>query len=77
MTRRPPVLLLLLLLWTSGQANGADKPAFASKVVTSDTPGHAVEVDVDLRGAKHLYLVVADGGNGYGTTCSPPSSTTR
>ena len=42
------------------------KPRFASKVITSQTPGHAVEVDVDISGAKQLYLVVTDGGNGYG-----------
>lgn len=42
------------------------KPAFASKLVTRDTKGHAVDVDVDIAGAKQLYLVVADGGDGYG-----------
>ena len=31
-----------------------------------DTPGHAVEIDVDITGAKQLYLVVTDGGDGFG-----------
>ncbi|MBI1903119.1 MAG: NPCBM/NEW2 domain-containing protein [Planctomycetia bacterium] len=42
------------------------KPVFDSRLVTSDTKGHAVDVDVDVTGAKELYLVVTDGGNGYG-----------
>ncbi|MCS5628692.1 MAG: NPCBM/NEW2 domain-containing protein, partial [Planctomycetes bacterium] len=41
------------------------KPVFKSKVVTSLTPGCSVNVDVDIRGAKELYLVASDGGNGY------------
>ncbi|MEO2011494.1 MAG: PVC-type heme-binding CxxCH protein [Pirellulaceae bacterium] len=40
-------------------------PAFRSKPVTTATPGHAVEIKVDIRDAKELYLVVEDGGNGY------------
>jgi len=43
----------------------ADKAKFASSVVTKRTPGHAVEIDVDITGAKELHLVVTDGGNGY------------
>jgi putative membrane-bound dehydrogenase-like protein len=42
------------------------KPAFQSDVVTTQTPGHAVNVEVDLAGAKSLYLVVTDGDNGFG-----------
>jgi putative membrane-bound dehydrogenase-like protein len=41
-------------------------PVFRSPVVTSKTPGHAVEIKADIRGADELYLVVDDGGNGYG-----------
>jgi putative membrane-bound dehydrogenase-like protein len=44
----------------------AAKPVFASKQVTSKTAGHAVDVDVEITGAKQLYLVVTDGGNGFG-----------
>jgi putative membrane-bound dehydrogenase-like protein len=36
------------------------KAKFASKVVTADS----VAIDVDITGAKELYLVVADGGDG-------------
>ncbi len=42
-----------------------NKPLFDSGVVSSKTPGHAVNVDVDIAGAKTLFLVVTDGGNGY------------
>lgn len=41
------------------------KPVFESPVVTTRTPGHAVEIDVDITGAEGLWLVVADGGNGF------------
>jgi putative membrane-bound dehydrogenase-like protein len=40
-------------------------PKFDSKLVTSQTKGHAVEVDIDIAGAKELFLVVTDGGNGF------------
>jgi hypothetical protein len=46
------------------QAQG-NKPLFASEVVTKNTPGHAVAVDVDITGAKQLALVVTDGGDGF------------
>ena len=41
------------------------KPLFDSKVVSPKTPGHAVDVDVDLTGAKQLYLIVRDGGDSF------------
>ena len=44
----------------------AAKPIFQSKIVTPKTPGHAVDIDVDISGSKKLFLVVEDGGNGYG-----------
>ncbi len=46
-------------------AGPAPKPKFSSAVVTPQTPGHAVAIDVDLSEAKKLFLVVTDGGNGY------------
>ncbi len=46
--------------------SGPVKPLFASHVVTEETRGHAVEINVDLTGAKKLFLVVTDGGNGFG-----------
>ena len=49
-----------------GPLNAAPPPPlFTSPLVTSATAGHAVEIDVDLRGARELYLVVTDGGDGY------------
>lgn len=47
------------------EAAAATKPAFQSKLVTSQTPSHAVDVQVDITGAKKLVLVVSDGGNGF------------
>src|SRR5690242_10666950 len=41
------------------------KPKFASPVITSQTPGHAVDMDVDIAGAKQLYLVVTDGDDSF------------
>jgi putative membrane-bound dehydrogenase-like protein len=56
--------LSLLLLPTLALA--APKPLFQSKVITKDTPNHSVDIDVSLDGAKELFLVVTDGGNGFG-----------
>lgn len=42
------------------------KAVFSSKNVTANTPGHKIAIDADITGAKMLYLVVRDGGNGYG-----------
>lgn len=41
------------------------KPLWASKVITPKTAGHAVNVSVDIKGVKDLYLVANDGGDGY------------
>ncbi|MFT5129216.1 MAG: putative membrane-bound dehydrogenase-like protein [Rhodothermales bacterium] len=38
---------------------------FASKVITTAVPGHAVDIDADIKGAKQLFLVVTDAGNSY------------
>ena len=42
------------------------KPAFQSKTVDASSPGQATEIDADITGAKQLYLVVSDGGDGFG-----------
>ena len=39
---------------------------FASKVITKQTPGYAVDIKADLSGSKELWLVAMDGGDGYG-----------
>jgi putative membrane-bound dehydrogenase-like protein len=44
----------------------AAKPIFSSKKITKATNGQSVEIDVALNGAKQLYLVVTDAGNGFG-----------
>ena len=41
------------------------KPAFESDVVTAATPGHSVNVDVDVTGAEGLWLVTTDAGDGF------------
>jgi len=44
----------------------APKPLFSSAVVTAKTPGWAVPIDIALPAdAKELYLVAADGGDGF------------
>ncbi|MEX2215533.1 MAG: PVC-type heme-binding CxxCH protein [Phycisphaeraceae bacterium] len=42
------------------------KPAFASKTVTAADKGHAVDVEADITGAKELFLVASDAGDGFG-----------
>ncbi|MEZ6126171.1 MAG: family 16 glycoside hydrolase [Planctomycetaceae bacterium] len=42
------------------------KPLFSSPVVTKETAGGLVEIKADITGSKKLYLVVNDGGNGFG-----------
>lgn len=41
-----------------------DAALFASDVVSADTPGHAVQVDVEVEGLHTIYLVVTDAGDG-------------
>eukprot|EP00456_Euglypha_rotunda_P050872 TRINITY_DN40_c1_g2_i1.p1 TRINITY_DN40_c1_g2~~TRINITY_DN40_c1_g2_i1.p1 ORF type:complete len:1183 (-),score=271.23 TRINITY_DN40_c1_g2_i1:1972-5520(-) len=43
----------------------AQEPKFQSKTINTSTPGMAVDIDVDIAGAKELYLVVRDGGDGF------------
>ena len=41
------------------------KPAGSTPMVTTQTPKHAVELEADITGAKQLFLVVTDGGDGF------------
>ena len=67
MRRRPQLLLAVCLALGTPAATAADpKPLFDSKVISSATPGHVVNVDVDLKGARELWLVVTDAGDGIG-----------
>ncbi|MGE3808024.1 MAG: PVC-type heme-binding CxxCH protein [Gemmataceae bacterium] len=62
---RLAVLLVGLVAAVAGiRLFAASKPVFDSKEVTSKTPGHAVKVDIDIKGAKELYLIVTDAGDG-------------
>ena len=53
------VLGIVAPLW------GAPTPLFKSPVITTETRNHSVDIDVSLDGAKELFLVVTDGGNGF------------
>lgn len=46
-------------------SEGNAKPAFSSPVVSARTPGHAVDIDVDITGAESLFLVVTDAHDGF------------
>jgi putative membrane-bound dehydrogenase-like protein len=56
---------LLCLLFLPTLALAAPKPLFRSPVIDIKTPNHSVDIDVSLDGAKELFLVVTDGGNGF------------
>ncbi|TWT56838.1 NPCBM/NEW2 domain protein [Thalassoglobus neptunius] len=43
----------------------SDKPAAASKVITSQTTGHAETLEANIAGASKLFLIVTDGGDNY------------
>lgn len=65
-----PKYVLTTLLFVVGVVSqvcgqGSDSAKFSSKMITTQTPGHAVDVDVDITGAKKLFLVVNDAGNGF------------
>ena len=38
---------------------------FRSKLITTKTEGHAVDVKAKINGIQNLYLTVSDGGNSY------------
>ncbi|MBA4031130.1 MAG: dehydrogenase [Planctomyces sp.] len=54
-------------LFMAGSLFAADtKPLYESPVVSVATSGRAVSIDVPLNGAKELFLVVTDAGDGFG-----------
>ncbi len=59
-----PTLILSLAAFPALLHAAPAKPAFASHRLTAETVGHSVEIKADLTGAKKLYLVVSDGGDG-------------
>lgn len=58
-------LSVLALVFAPTLLLAVPKPLFQSKLIDEQTPGHGVDLDVDLAGAKQLFLVVTDGGNGF------------
>lgn len=59
-------LTALLLICAVPAAAESVKPVATSKLLTTSTPGYSQPIKADVTGAKNLYLVVTDGGNGYG-----------
>lgn len=54
-------------LFNRGPATEFDdtRAVFKSALITRQTPGHSVTIDADITGARKLYLVVDDGGDGF------------
>ena len=50
---------------TTSNVHAQSNKSFSSKTLTKQTPGNAVDIEIDVRGAKMLYLVVTDAGNGF------------
>ncbi|OYW24882.1 MAG: dehydrogenase, partial [Planctomycetales bacterium 12-60-4] len=60
-------LLTTVCLLQAAAVPAADpKPLFDSGVISASTPGHAKAIDVEITGKKELFLVVRDGGDGFG-----------
>ena len=62
-------ILCLPILFFANSALGfqAAKPIASTPVISTETPGHAAKLEADIKGQKNLYLVVTDGGNGFGS----------
>lgn len=54
---------LFFLLTVTAMA-GQPKPLFSSEIITSKTPGHAIEIKVNLKGSRSLFLVVDETEDG-------------
>ena len=54
-------------IFNRGRATDFDEAGalFKSQLITRQTPGQSVDIDLDITGAKKLWLVVDDGGDGY------------
>ena len=66
MQRVSCAICLLLCSVLATRLSAADKPVATSPVVTVDTKGHQQKLTADVTGAKNLYLVVSDAGDGFG-----------
>ncbi|MGV3485143.1 MAG: PVC-type heme-binding CxxCH protein [Planctomycetaceae bacterium] len=47
------------------QQQGKSRLIYTTPVITTQTSRHRIDIDTDLNGAKDLYLVVTDAGDGY------------
>ena len=56
-------LVMVFSLPAMAQKKKKATPLFKSALITSKTKGHSVDINVELKGSKKLYLVVEDGGN--------------
>lgn len=54
-------LINVIAIATMTTAAFAQEPKFQSKVVRTSTKGHAVDIDIDITGAKEIYLIALDG----------------
>jgi putative membrane-bound dehydrogenase-like protein len=61
-----PGLLAVTVAAAATVSAAPPRPIASSPVVTTKTPGHAVALEADIRGAKELYLVATDAGDGFG-----------
>lgn len=61
----PRVLTPFLVVLVMSVSLFGQEPKFQSKIINTATKDHAVDIDVELTGAKELYLVVRDGGDGF------------
>ena len=52
-------------LVAAGANSKSIKPAYRSPVITTSTSRHQVDITVETHGAKKIYLVATDGGNGF------------
>jgi len=64
-------VVALLLIATTGEvgAQTVYRPQFTAELVKKQTPGHAVNIDVDINGKRELYLVTT--GSGYADWAQP------
>lgn len=61
--RQPRVLQQVSVASVAG--NATSKPLVSSKIITTKTPGHGEELEANIGGARKLFLVVTDGGDGF------------
>jgi len=61
-------ILSLSLLATTlcAEGVGLDQALFSSGTLTKSSPKKSVDINIDIRNKKELYLVVGDNGDGYG-----------